>query len=150
MKVVSNCPPLRTEISLKDATMLYLQGDKYLLGYGLPKSYDLAYKRYYTAAEAGLPEAANMLGTIFENGLGKKKDMVAAIKWYKVSASNGCSDAMNNLGRIYQCGLGVKVDYHIARQCYADGAAEGNLDCMVNMGTNKKPQKQHLKRNIKS
>ena len=34
------------ELTLDDAKVLYIQGDKYLLGYGLTQSFDMAFKRY--------------------------------------------------------------------------------------------------------
>ena len=48
-------------LSLDDAKSLYMEGDKYLLGYGVPKSNEKAFSRYLAAAKLDLPEAANMV-----------------------------------------------------------------------------------------
>ncbi|KAJ3392704.1 hypothetical protein HDU92_008207 [Lobulomyces angularis] len=122
------------DISLDDAGKLYTQGDKFLFGYGFPQSYDLAYKRYQAAANAGFPEAFNMLGMMHENGLGQKRDMNLALQNYREAASKNCLDALNNLGRIYQNGLGCSVDYGTAQEYYTKAAEGGHLDAMVNIG----------------
>ncbi|KAI8799995.1 hypothetical protein BJ742DRAFT_843411 [Cladochytrium replicatum] len=75
--------------SVDDAKRLHFQGDRYLFGFGVEQSYDIAFKRFQTAAKLGLPEAANMLGFLYEHGLGKKQDMVEALRWY-TEAAEGC------------------------------------------------------------
>jgi TPR repeat protein len=85
------------EMSLNDAGLIYLQGDKFLFGFGHAQSYELAYKRYHTAAEAGLAEASNMLGLMHENGLGRTKDSNAALYWYRMADGKNNLDASNNL-----------------------------------------------------
>lgn len=89
------------ELSLNDAGMIFLQGDKFLFGFGQAQSYELAYKRYHTAATAGLAEASNMLGLMHENGLGRTKDTNAALHWYRSADGKGNLDASNNLYGFY-------------------------------------------------
>lgn len=121
-------------MSLDDAGILFLQGDKFLFGFGHAQSYELAYKRYHAAAIAGLPEAQNMLGMFHENGLGKPRDTNTALYWYRLAAERGSLDASNNLGRVYQNGVGCSVDYKQAQSCYATAADAGHVDAMVNLG----------------
>jgi TPR repeat protein len=85
------------EMSLDDAGLIFLQGDKFLFGFGHAQSYELAYKRYHSAATSGLAEASNMLGLMHENGLGRAKDTNAALYWYRSSDGQHNLDASNNL-----------------------------------------------------
>ena len=34
------------ELNLNDAVSLFLQGEKYFAGFGVPRSFDIAFKRY--------------------------------------------------------------------------------------------------------
>ena len=63
-----------------------MEGDKHFLGYGVPRSFDTAFKRYEAAAKMGLAEACTMLGTLYEFGIGQDKNMTQAIHWYEVAA----------------------------------------------------------------
>lgn len=119
---------------------LCLQGDKYLFGYGVPKSYDQAFKCYQTAASSSsskqqAPEALNMLGCMFEHGLGQPVDIRLAIDHYKKAAQIGSADAWNNLGRINETAPnGQPRDYQEAVNCYVKAAKLGHVDAMVNLG----------------
>ena len=123
------CPALE----IGNAQQLLLSGDKYLLGFGVPKSYETAYKRYLSASPH-LSEATNMLGVLSEHGLGKSKDMVGALKWYTKAAGQGSPEAFNNLGRIYEFGLSVEVDLIGSLANYEKAAENGCIDGMVNLG----------------
>ena len=122
------------DITLDDAGLLYIQGDRYLFGFGVAQSYEIAHRRYLVAARAGLPEAINMLGLMAENGLGQSKDMSLAFKWYKEASALGCLDSINNLGRIYQNGIGCAVELTAAREYYFNAANKGHLDASCNYG----------------
>jgi TPR repeat protein len=75
-----------------------------------------------------------MLGSMLENGIGRKPDLAAAVYWYKESASKGCSDALNNLGRIYETGKTVPRDLVVASEYYLKAAELGNWDAQTNLG----------------
>ncbi|KAJ3095641.1 hypothetical protein HDU97_006748 [Phlyctochytrium planicorne] len=121
-------------LTIDDGKTLFIQGEKYLLGLGVPKSPDLAFKRYLASSKCGQPDAMNMLGHLHENGLGCPKDVGAAIRWYKEAATLGNSTSMANLGRILEEGIGVPIDHVQAGEWYLRAAERGNLDGMVNIG----------------
>eukprot|EP01135_Chromosphaera_perkinsii_P010824 Nk52_evm19s2241 gene=Nk52_evmTU19s2241 len=118
----------------EDAVALCVQGDKYLFGYGLAKSYDTAFKRYMAAAKFGLPAACNMVGTMFENGLGREIDLPSAVYWYKEAAENDLGDALNNLGRLHENGKGVEKCVKTAEDYYRKAAENGHADAQANLG----------------
>lgn len=53
-----------------------------------------------SAAEAGHPRAAALLGSLREDGRGIEKNIEDAVHWYRVAASQGQADAMAGLGRL--------------------------------------------------
>lgn len=53
--------------------------------------YETAFKHYKALAEQGDPEAAMMLGVMYQGGLGTEKDNAAAHAWYKKSSEEGMS-----------------------------------------------------------
>ncbi|KAJ3205791.1 hypothetical protein HDU67_008635 [Dinochytrium kinnereticum] len=122
------------DLTIDEGRTLFLQGEKHLLGLGVSKSPDLAFKRYLASSKCGLPDSMNMLGHLYENGAGCTKDIGSAIYWYKQAASHGFAESMNNLGRILESGLGVPVDVVQAGEWYLRAAERGNLDGMANIG----------------
>jgi uncharacterized protein len=71
----------KLDLTLDDGKSLYIRGEKYILGLGVTKSYDIAFKSYSASAKCGNADAMNMLGVMFETGLGKDKDVSTAMKW---------------------------------------------------------------------
>lgn len=53
-----------------------------------------------SAAEAGHPRAAALLGWLHENGRGTEKSIEEARRWYRSAAEQGQADAMAALGRL--------------------------------------------------
>lgn len=53
-----------------------------------------------SAAEAGHPRAAALLGSLREDGRGIEKSIEEAVHWYRVAADQGQADAMAALGRL--------------------------------------------------
>ncbi|EPZ32068.1 Tetratricopeptide-like helical domain-containing protein, partial [Rozella allomycis CSF55] len=100
------------------AEQFCVQGDKFLFGYGVKQSYETAFKRYLAAAKFGYSEAANMVATMFENGLGREPDLPSAIYWYREAGNKGHADACNHLGRLYETGKGVQLDLAKATEWY--------------------------------
>ena len=49
------------------------------------------------AAELGLAEAQNNLGTLYFKGEGVAKDRSEALKWYRKAAAQGCAAAKDML-----------------------------------------------------
>lgn len=53
-----------------------------------------------SAAEAGHPRAAALLGSLREDGRGVEKSIEDAVHWYRVATDQGQADAMAALGRL--------------------------------------------------
>jgi TPR repeat protein len=78
----------------------------YFGDYGQPQDYKKALVYLNPAAADGIPEAQNMLGSIYQCGSGIPIDEVAAEQWYRKAALQGHSRAQSNLGMI----LGPQVE----------------------------------------
>ncbi|KAJ3075591.1 hypothetical protein HDU98_007573 [Podochytrium sp. JEL0797] len=122
------------DLTLDDGRLLFARGEKYILGLGVSKSYDLAFKAYLASAQCEHPGAMNMLGVMCETGMGREMDMVAAIKWFSQAAKKDCPEALNNLGRIYETGTSVQKDLSLSSTFYLRAAELGNPDAMVSLG----------------
>ncbi len=71
------------------------------------------------AAEANLPAAQNVLGSMFAAGEGVPRDVSQALYWWKLAADHGDDrDACLALARVYQFGYGVKSDADQAEHYY--------------------------------
>src|SRR5258708_35079332 len=77
-----------------------------------------AFALFLKAAKKGDPEAQNMLGKCYENGIGVRKNELDAAVWYKKSAGYGYPDGQNNLGNCYLHATGVEKDDHLAIKYY--------------------------------
>ncbi|KAJ3270473.1 hypothetical protein HDV01_007780 [Terramyces sp. JEL0728] len=122
------------ELEPSDVQILYMQGEKYLLGCGVPQSFDLAYKRYQAASNLNYPEATNMLGVMNEFGIGHEKDMAAAVKYFTLASNQNNADAMNHLGRLYETGKGCEVSTKTAYALYKKASSLGQVDATNNYG----------------
>ena len=81
-------------------------------------NYASSLKVWLPRAQEGDPEAQNIVGQIFEKGLGQPADFKAAFEWYKKSAEQGNGEAQLNLGHLYEKGLGTSVDIEAANRWY--------------------------------
>ena len=81
-------------------------------------NYASAFKVWLPKAQEGDAEAQNIVGQVFEKGLGQPVDYPSAFAWYKKSAEQGNADAQLNLGHLYEKGLGTPVDQEAANQWY--------------------------------
>ena len=81
-------------------------------------NYASAFKVWLPRAKDGDPEAQNIVGQIFEKGLGQPADYKAAFDWYKKSAEQGNGEAQLNLGHLYEKGLGTSADMEAANKWY--------------------------------
>lgn len=82
------------EAALAYGSILYF-GDQ-----GVTKDYGKAASYLKVAAEAGNPDARNLLGNQYELGLGVPVDPAAAEQWFRKAALQGQVKAQSNLGRI--------------------------------------------------
>ncbi|TPX33908.1 hypothetical protein SmJEL517_g03298 [Synchytrium microbalum] len=123
------------DLDLEDADILVLQGDKYMLGFGVRKDPETAYRRYEAASRAGHPQALNMLGLMNELGIGRaRKDIAAAASFYEQAAGEGDATALTALGRLYEGGVGIPQDMAKARECYQRAAEKGEPEGMCSLG----------------
>ena len=83
-------------------------------GYNRNPYYDMEKAAYWylQAAEQGLSDAQNYLGTCYMDGRGVEKNIKEAIKWYRMSAENGDSYGQLNLGDCFRDGHKTKVGEH--------------------------------------
>ncbi len=81
-------------------------------------NYASAFKVWLPKAKEGDAEAQNIVGRIFEKGLGQAADYKAAFEWYKKSAEQGNGEAQLNLGHLYEKGLGTPADMDAANKWY--------------------------------
>ena len=78
------------------------------------------------AAEAGVLEAVFLMGTAYDEGLGKPVDPVQAAAWHRRAGGRGHVLGAHNLGNAYEAGRGVTRDLERAREWYGRAAAAGN------------------------
>lgn len=67
--------------------------------HGLAKDPSKAAKHFEIAANRGLADAQNFMGTINETGDGLPANMPAALHWFRLAALQGHAKAQSNLGR---------------------------------------------------
>jgi len=81
-------------------------------------NYASAFKVWLPKAQEGDAEAQNIVGQVFEKGLGQPVDYASAFQWYKKSAEQGNSQAQLNLGHLYEKGLGTAQNQEEADKWY--------------------------------
>ena len=80
---------------------LCVQGEFYFHGkFGRPQDYGQALPYFQKAADADHAGAQNMLGTMYENGLGVPLDLAQAEAWFRKAAEQGDAKAQSNLGQL--------------------------------------------------
>lgn len=91
-----------------------------------PKSYRVAYQRFYDRAMRGDSVAQNNLGQMYSDGRGVERDNAEAIKWFTLAARQGNSDAEINLGVAYLFGRGVAANKKTACKYFWKARTQGN------------------------
>ena len=76
----------------------------------------------------------NILGFMYEKGIGVEKSDIEAAKYYHLAAAQGNVDAQTNLGFMYEKGLGVEKSDKEAIKYYRLAAAQGNAIARTNLG----------------
>lgn len=87
-------------------------------GRGVVKDQREAMRWYRSAAELGLPEAQNSLGSILQ----VEKKYEDARTWYERAAVQKHAYATNNLAYMYDMGLGVAQSRQMAHELYVQSA----------------------------
>jgi len=102
---------------------------------GVAQSCTQAVFWYRKAAEQGLADAQNNLGTMYRDGLGvAQEDYTEAVFWYRKAAEQGLAKAQNNLASMYQGGLGGTQDSTQAVFWYRKAAKQGLASAQYSLG----------------
>ena len=90
---------------------IYNMGYYYYTGTnGYPLNYNKALECFSRAAQAGISDAMNYLGIIYEKGEIVARDYITAVNWFykAIQADEKNAHAAYNLGRMYYSGYGVE------------------------------------------
>jgi TPR repeat protein len=96
--------------------------------------FNTAIEIFLPLAETNNALAQEMLGLIYEQGLGVQKDYAKAFKWTQLAAQQGLPDAQNRLGGLHLRGLGVPENRSKAMKWYELASKQGHLAALTNQG----------------
>ena len=82
-----------------------------------------------------VPEAVFLMGTAYDEGLGKMPDIETAIRWYRRAAGLGHGLAQHNLGNVYFEGRGVPQNDSLAVHWWTMAAEGGDAIPQLRLGT---------------
>ncbi len=109
--------------------------DSYLWGKGVPENPTEAVQWWKQAAEQGVAEAQNNLGSMYAEGIGVPKDPTKAVKWYKRAAEQGYAGAQYILGYLLSIrGQGISQDPVEAIMWYKRVAEQGLTEAQFRLG----------------
>ena len=86
------------------------------------------------AAESGVLEAVFLMGTAYDEGLGKPVDPVMAAAWHRRAAERGHVLGAHVLGNAYSSGRGVEEDHGLAVRWWTQAAEEGDAIPQLRLG----------------
>ena len=86
------------------------------------------------AAESGVLEAVFLMGTAFDEGLGKPVDHERAAQWHRRAAERGHVLGAHNIGNQYSEGRGVAVDPALAVEWWTLAAERGDAITQLRLG----------------
>ena len=115
----------------ENAEAQYYLGRMYLRGNYLKTDYDKAFTLAKASAEQGNDKGLNLVGVIYENGLGTEKNIKKAIEYFTKASQLANANAYCNLGVIYyESREGIEIDYNKAIEYYTNAinAANGQID----------------------
>lgn len=107
----------------KDGLKAYNQGD-----------YQTAFKIITPIASKGEPPALNLLGMMYELGLGVAKNTEKSVTLYRKAADKGYRYAQYNLAVSYDSGVGIPLNYREAVKWYERAAEQGASFAQYNLG----------------
>lgn len=109
---------------IDDARLDYLDGN-----------YEVVETVLLPAAEAGDPNAQNIVGDAYDSGKGVEPDPLKAREWWSRAAEQGFSKAQYNLGRLLSQGAeGIEPDYTEAERWLTAAMDQENGDAFNEMG----------------
>ncbi len=91
--------------------------------------------RIEALAAARVPEAVFLMGTAYDEGLGRTESAETAAEWYRRAADLGHGLARHNLGNIYFEGRGVAQSDSDAVHWWTLAAEEGDAIPQLRLGT---------------
>ena len=86
------------------------------------------------AAEAGVLEAVFLMGTAYDEGLGRPVDPVQAAEWHRRAGKRGHVLGAHNLGNAYAAGRGVEKDHALAAEWWLRAAERGDAITQLRLG----------------
>lgn len=86
------------------------------------------------AAESGVLEAVFLMGTAYDEGLGRTEDPGRAALWHRRAAEKGHVLGAHNLGNAYWEGRGVAQDPSQAVKWWTQAAVEGDAITQLRLG----------------
>ena len=86
------------------------------------------------AAESGVLEAVFLMGTAFDEGLGKPVDHERAALWHRRAGERGHVLGAHNMGNQYSEGRGVAVDPALAVEWWTLAADKGDAITQLRLG----------------
>lgn len=98
------------------------------------KRYDEAATAVASVAKAGHPDAQNLLGVMYEKGLGVSKSYPLAVQNYELAANQNLAEAQVNLGCLYNSGNGVPQNLGKAAELFQQAANQKNGTALSNLG----------------
>lgn len=112
-----------------DAEAQFKAGTLYDWGRGVSRSGSEAVKWYPSAAEAGLAEAQNSMGSVMQ----AERRYEEARPWYEKAVAQNHAPAINSLAHLYDAGLGVPQDRRKGFELYSRAADLGWAEAMWNI-----------------
>jgi tetratricopeptide (TPR) repeat protein len=119
---------LKHPIAMYNLGVLHLKG-----GDGVKQDYGLARVMFESAASAGVDEALNQVGSLYENGQGGPRDYKKALFYYRRAIELGNASATSSLGAMYLFGHGVAKDGRKACELFGQSATLGNAAGTANV-----------------
>lgn len=107
---------------------IYLLGELYYYGEGVPQSYLKAAQYYEKAAALKQRDALFSLGSLYMSGFGFDEDPQKAIEYYQQAAALGDNTSINSLGYFYESGdtKNIEVDLTEAAKWYQQSCDNGD------------------------
>jgi len=103
----------------------------------LEKARDIAagvIREVQRAAESGVLEAVFLMGTAYDEGLGKPVDHELAAVWHRRAAERGHVLGAHNIGNQYSEGRGVAEDPALAVEWWTRAAEKGDAITQLRLG----------------
>ena len=86
------------------------------------------------AAEVGVLEAVFLMGTAYDEGLGKPVDPEQAASWHRRAGERGHVLGAHNLGNAHAAGRGVEEDHVLAAEWWLRAAERGDAITQLRLG----------------